>query len=443
MPTSPLSATLTIADNECHTHRYAESMCELSNTELEVELSTLSSQMDAATHRQLVLIREVDKRCLWYKQGAKNCAHWLSWRIGMSPATSRDRLRVAHALGGLPLIDAALANGRISYSKVRAMVRVATPKNEASLLNMALYSTASQLERICRGVRLVQQGQGEATPQRFVSSQSMQDGTIQIQARLNADEATLVLQTIAQVKSALNREREQGTPAASRADALVRLVQRFAAQSEQLGDEELSAVRTGADQAQVVVHLEASQLEEGALDATLEDGTHVSAETLRRVSCDCSMVTITQDRRGDPLDVGRKTRRIHPALRRAVQSRDKGVCRFPGCSCSRFIDVHHIEHWLHGGETKLDNLISLCPAHHQLIHEGGFTVAIENGAPVFRTPNKTTLPAAPQPPRDVSAETSRRRLREIGSKRRIGPRTGLTGWDGRPPQYDRCVQAAL
>ena len=105
----------------------------------------------------------------------------------------------------------------------------------------------------------------------------------------------------------------------------------------------------------------------------LDDGPALPIETARRISCDASIINITEDERGEPLDVGRKTRSIPPSLRRALASRDKG-CVFPGCSHKRYVDGHHIQHWAEGGETKLSNLVTLCRFHHRAVHEGGLKV---------------------------------------------------------------------
>src|SRR5262245_44201886 len=101
--------------------------------------------MDAAMHRLLTDVRTFDKESGWYDQGAKSCADWLSWRVGWTPGTAREHVRVARALGALPLIDDALRRGLVSYSKIRAMTRVATSANEATLLEQARSSTAAQL----------------------------------------------------------------------------------------------------------------------------------------------------------------------------------------------------------------------------------------------------------------------------------------------------------
>jgi hypothetical protein len=103
----------------------------------------------------------------------------------------------------------------------------------------------------------------------------------------------------------------------------------------------------------------------------INDGPHVTAETSRRIACDCSVVGIKEDENGEPLSIGRRSRSIPPPMRRALGIRDGG-CRFPGCTNIRFVDGHHIKHWADGGETSLDNLVLLCRNHHHLVHEGGF-----------------------------------------------------------------------
>jgi len=122
-----------------------------------------------------------------------------------------------------------------------------------------------------------------------------------------------------------------------------------------------------------------------------EDGVSIAAETARRLSCDCSVVRLTEDEEGNPLDVGRKTRSIPPALKRAMNSRDQG-CRFPGCGNKRYTHGHHVEHWANGGETKLGNLVTLCYFHHRLVHEGGWNVQVlDDGAFRFLNPNGEAL----------------------------------------------------
>jgi hypothetical protein len=119
--------------------------------ELSEEIATLSSQIHAATHRLLTLLAEFDRRRGWEREGHRSCAHWLSYRTGIDLGASRERVRAARALVVLPQIGAAMANGELSFSKVRALTRVATPEDEGEMLNFALGSTISTLERAVRG----------------------------------------------------------------------------------------------------------------------------------------------------------------------------------------------------------------------------------------------------------------------------------------------------
>jgi len=131
---------------------------------------------------------------------------------------------------------------------------------------------------------------------------------------------------------------------------------------------------TGGDRQQIVVHVDECTLRErNEGRCELGDGPALPIETARRISCDASIINITEDERGEPLDVGRKTRSIPPSLRRALASRDKG-CVFPGCNHKRYVDGHHIQHWADGGETKLANLVTLCRFHHRALHEGRLKV---------------------------------------------------------------------
>lgn len=176
-------------------------------------------------------------------------------------------------------------------------------------------------------------------------------------------------------------ETPQRAPAnVRRADALAQIAEVYLNHPENSG--------STADRYQVVVHVTAETSEACEDDVTavtphVEGGPHVTAETSRRIACDCSVIPIRDNIFGEPLAVGRKSRTIPPALRRALRLRDGG-CRFPGCTHTRFVDGHHIEHWADDGETSLENLVLLCRHHHRLVHEGGFGChRTENGEIVF------------------------------------------------------------
>jgi hypothetical protein len=135
------------------------------NNRLADEIAELAAHLHAATYRLLMLLREYDAREAW-GWGFRSCAHWLSRRTGIAPGAAREKVRVARALGSLPRISAAMERGGLSYSKARALTRVATADNESSLLEFAQAATASQVERLVRAWRRVD-GQEEAEEERL------------------------------------------------------------------------------------------------------------------------------------------------------------------------------------------------------------------------------------------------------------------------------------
>ena len=140
---------------------------------------------------------------------------------------------------------------------------------------------------------------------------------------------------------------------------------------------------------------------------------------------------------------GRRTRVVSASLRRAMRRRDRGSCTFPGCTNRRWVDAHHIEHWAHGGETGLDNVTSLCQAHHRLVHEGGFAVERDEatGGVVFRSPSGVPIERAPRAVRDRADPVTA--WSEAPGAAQIDDETGLCRWEGAPVDYFACVEAAL
>ena len=157
-----------------------------------------------------------------------------------------------------------------------------------------------------------------------------------------------------------------------------------------------SSPRPAGERHQVVIHAEAQALAGDGIEAgcRIDAGPAICAHTARRLACDASL-----------LSAGRKTRVVPTAMRRALDARDEGRCRFPGCENRRWVDAHHIVHWARGGETKLDNLVLLCSRHHRLVHEGGFSLARRpDGELVFRRPDGRPVPPLPSPTRGNPAE---------------------------------------
>ena len=363
------------------------------------------------------MLREFDARAGW-NTGFLSCAQWLHWRTGFDLGACREKVRVARALAVLPLVSAEMQRGRLSYAKVRAITRVATPGSEQALLDLALAGTSAQVERCVRAWRSVDRVEAARQADtrhlsRELSTWVDDDGMVVIRARLTPEAGAVVQRALQAASDRLFREAsgaeqvqaltDEVTPRQRRAEALVRL-----AEAALAGDLEASAA---GDRYQVVVHIDhtadggrAVADEHDGREAPLEAAVieaerqmvDVSAETSRRMACDASLVTVWHAGDGSSLDVSRKTRAVPAATRRALVARDSG-CRFPGCN-SRYCDAHHVRHWADGGPTRLDNLVLLCRRHHRLVHEGGFTVSWDvQGTVAFQRADGTVLPLVPPP----------------------------------------------
>lgn len=379
--------------------------------QLEDQITELAAHIHAANYRLLTLIRQFDASAGWAEPGLRSCAHWLNWKCGIGLNAGREKVRVAHALGELPKISASFSKGEISYSKVRAMTRVATPENEEFLLTIAHHGTASHMERAVRQFRRAKrnealEAENERHERRRVVWHMDEDGCWVMHGRFTPEQGERIMKAVdaaideigleqkdvsAETSAEPDPDRPMPSPLAQRrADALERLADGFLS-----GD---GGAVTGGARCTINLHTDLDTLREDGCgaEATLENGGNVSAETSRRLACDCGVVPWRESIDCGTLDVGRRTRSIPPAIRRALRRRDDG-CRFPGCTAHRYVDAHHVKHWADGGETKMDNLVTLCRHHHRAVHEGGFDVQMGDDAqPVFFDRRGRRIPEAPQ-----------------------------------------------
>jgi hypothetical protein len=401
------------------------------------EIAELSAHLDAATARLLDLIRAFDARGGW-SNGFRSCADWLSWRVGLDKGAARERVRVARALGTLPRLAHALATGEVSYSKVRAITRVATPETEERLLGFARAGTAVHVERLVRAWRYMDRKAELEASARLQKRRALQvyhddEGMVVIRGRLTPEAGAVVLRALEAARETLyQRHRAEATDPAQdpptmeqqRADALALLAETA-----------LHRVDPGApgERYQVVVHVDAAVLADAEQNgqSVLEDGVRVPAETSQRLACDASRVVMKHDADGHMVEVGARTRTIPPALRRALRHRDHG-CRFPGCGV-RVAEGHHVRHWAAGGPTTLSNLALLCRGHHRSVHEGGYQVArLFDGALEFRRPDGRVLPDVP-PPSDVPAAPAQAlQVTNVRNGLHIDAETSRVSWLGAP-----------
>jgi hypothetical protein len=443
------------------------------NEELGEQITCLAAHLDAGTYKFLKFIGKFDRKDGWGGAGIMSCVHWLNWKCGISYSAARAKVQVARRLENLPLINKAFAAGEISYSKVRAMTRVATDENEEYLLMIAEHGTASHMEKLVRKFQMVERlQQPDVEEQQYESRQLIRhqdnQGMWNIYAKLPPEEGGILVKAIdevmhqqdkpwqlteEQIKQAENAPSdsaeslgliETASFAQRRADALTSIAEQFVAHREVVDETEQGEgkkIKTlaGHERCQLVLHVDINTLRQHTSDeakaksssdtesatksehSSNSESSHnqsankehshsksckhhdtpanldkqwISPDTARRLGCDASLYTVLEDENGNVLNVGRKTRVIPPAIHRAVEIRDE-TCRFPGCTATHYVEVHHIQHWANGGETKMSNLVKLCRFHHREQHHHHFFIEAQadknksstNPNFIFKTPS--------------------------------------------------------
>jgi hypothetical protein len=390
-----------------------ETAPEIPLEQLERDITELAAHIHAATCRWLLMLGEFIERGGWAVMGIQSPAHWLEWKCAVCPNAAREKVRVALCLRELPKVRGAFAEGRLSYSQVRAITRIAGPDDESDFVEIARYTTAGQLERVIRSYRGVRRNEGlEVTNSRHAERRCDwdydEDGCMIIRAKLSPEDGVMFIAALEAAAESIPTEdvppelgsRSQGTaqdvsaetPRRRRgplrggkraADALLAMAERSQCN--------IGVGRRGGDRTQVRLHVDLDALTSGEDErCDTDDGIGLAPETMRRLTCDCSFVPILE-REGKPLDVGRKTRSIPTAIRRALEARDV-TCRYPGCRNKHFLDGHHIQHWVRQGTTEIDNLLLLCWFHHRMVHEGGVRLRVEDGRFIFTAPDGKVIP---------------------------------------------------
>jgi len=361
-------------------------------------------RLAAATAVWLRLIAEFDEREGWHGHGIASCAHWLAWQCGLSPGAAREHVRVARSLRSLPRIDAAFADGRLSYSKVRALTRIAEPDSEASLLELALELTASQVERTARQWRRAERGDADAPPDEdrpIFEHWWDEAGRLTVKVRMNTEDGAAFMAAIDSLaERAARRERAQNTTTRGAEEgsggdevalARERTTARRLAALTTLAEAAVDADRRAGDppRREVVVHVDAAVLADDAAAgrAYLEGGPALSPSVARRMLCEASVIAMLEQGR-EPLAVGRRKRRATKGQRMALLRRDGGCAR-PGCEEARIerLHAHHMRHWLFGGRTDLTNLVLLCDRDHGLVHDAGLVMTRLGGVLVVTAPD--------------------------------------------------------
>ncbi len=303
----------------------------------------------------MTLVAELDRREGWRDEGASSVQAWMVDHTGMSAASARAYAHVGERLFDLPHLAHGLSSGELTFDKVRTVVDRATPESDQEIAEKARTLSVKDLAQLARS---------KMPPSK--STDAVEYGARSL--RFNDECRTIVTQlprlTYAQVKRVLEQRAKRissdgATPWDQRlADALVSLVRSG-------GDGRRSAASTT-----LVAHVPLDVLrdESSTLVGELEDGSLISAETVRRLACEATLVVAVDDECGHTMYEGRTRRDPTDAQRREVRRRDRH-CRFPGCRNVLFTDAHHVRWWVRDmGPTDLDNLVTLCEHHHNLVH---------------------------------------------------------------------------
>ena len=454
---------------------------------------------EASSARRAVPPLELEDNCF------RSCAHWLSYRIGLDLGTARQYVRVARALCDLPRISEAFSQGVISFSKVRAITRIASPETEETLLLWAKQGSASHVEKLVRtyrrGSRLLENEQAQRQrEERELSYHHDESGMLILKARLPPEEGALFLKALEAIRDELRKdessppqkdvsdapeaepkdsdaahvepkdsdtshptpddsaespwksERAQGLSAQAHPTACAELPkttdrQRMADALVELSSRALSAKAGNGDGDErylVTIHIDAEVLCNPDADgrSELEDGPSIAPDTVRRLLCNAAIRPMVHGKEGEITPL-RRTRLVKGPLRRALLARDGTRCIVPGCPC-RGRDAHHVVSWVDGGPTSLENTASTCRYHHSLIHQGVLRMeAADKGSWRFFDRHGRELVEAPPLPAVTGDAGAILAERWIDQEVEITPYTGESTWDGEPIDYGWAVDDLL
>ena len=383
----------------------AEVLPELPDARIEEDFSELQRVSELLEVERLRRLAELERRRLFERDGHLSAASWLAGIHKVAWGAARDQVRVARALEAMPGTRRALDAGDLSMSAVRVLVtaRDADPdafgRSERQLVDAARIHSVGDLQKVAaywrQGVEREHALEGEEAQRqrrRLHASVSFQ-GMVRVDGDLDPETGETLLTALHAVLDAEARSRgeeDARTPAQRRADALGEICRQWLDRADRPS--------VAGERPHVTVTVASEALRGNPGTSELDHVGPIHPETTRRLACDASIRRVVMSGPSEPLDVGRKTSVIPPAMRRAVIVRDRH-CRFPGCDRPQtWCDAHHVVHWADGGATRLANLLLLCRRHHRMVHDrGGFRLEMADGLPVFRRADGSLL-TGPAPP---------------------------------------------
>jgi hypothetical protein len=377
-----------------------ETLAEQPDARLEEDFGELQRAAELINAERLRRLAEIDRRGSYRRDGYLSAASWLVSTFKVGWGTARGEVRMARALEDMPVTRRALEDGDLSMSAVRVLVDArdadheAFQTSEATLVEAARIHSMQDVRRVAAYWRQAAEreagmgGEEKLLERRRLHASVTFMGMVRVDGDLDPETGETLLTALRAVLDAEARSAgtdDGRTPAQRRADALGEVCRQWL----DLGDRPTVA----GERPHVTVTMDEDALADGSGETSeLDHAGPVDPALGRRMACDGSIRRVVMAGRSEPLDVGRSTAVVSPALRRAVIVRDRR-CRFPGCDRPHsWCDAHHVVHWADGGPTALPNLILLCRRHHRMVHQGGgFRLELVEGRPLFRRPGGSVL----------------------------------------------------
>jgi hypothetical protein len=374
-----------------------EDLSSLSPVAVEDDMTELLGCAEALEAEILRRLAVVDRHRTFERDGHLSTVSWLVDRFRLSRGRAAELVRVARALEHMPAVRQALADGEISSSSVRMLVEArgvhpeAFDESEELLVEAARSLSVRQLQvAVGHWKQLADERQGvgddDLHARRRLNVSATVFGMVRVDGDLDPETGESLITALRAVMDAEVRSadgQEGRTPAQRRADALGEICGSYLNRSDR--------PHVGGERPHVTVTVDLEALRGGSGRSELDHVGPVAAGAARRLACDASVSRIITGPRSEPIDVGRQTPVVTPAMRRALVVRDRS-CRFPGCERPHsWCDAHHVMHWADGGPTAMSNLVLLCRRHHRLTHEGRFRAEMAEGRPVFRRPDGSIL----------------------------------------------------
>ncbi len=324
--------------------------------DIEHEISEIAGALNLINSRLVKVAERALERGEWIGHGIHSPAQWLAWKAGMSPQHAKQIVQIAEQRASFPLVIDAFDRGELTVDQVHVVVTRAPAWADDRVLHFTKNASVVQLRRAIRAGRFEgDPDQPDPEPRREdrerLSTGNTDQGRWRINGELDIERGSIVDNALSEARDSLF---EQGHTDATWADALVEIAQRSL---------DAVAAESRRERFKTWVHLSAD-----TGDATLTAGWRIPMAVRDRVLCD-GQIQPVWERDGVPFSVGRSQRIVPDRTRRIVEHRDRG-CRVPGCTADRFVEIHHIIHWLNDGPTDTWNLICLCPKHHRMHHQG-------------------------------------------------------------------------